>query len=181
MDKDRSSAIPRRRLYLAGGLVALGTGLGVARYVVTRPQLPAGNPLPVEIGNLVPGKLLTVEWKGRSVWILRRSADEIAALAGYESELTDPGSAKSLQPESCRNPHRSLRPEFFVAIGQCTHQGCPPQLKSGAGGRSEFLCPCHTSKFDLAGRVFRNGPAPANLVIPEHRFDGDARVVIGEA
>jgi ubiquinol-cytochrome c reductase iron-sulfur subunit len=115
------------------------------------------------------------------VWILRRSADEIAALAGYESELSDPQSLESLQPESCRNPQRSLRPEIFVAVGQCTHQGCPPQLKSAAGGRSEFLCPCHTSKFDLAGRVFRNGPAPANLVIPEHRFEGDSRLVIGEA
>lgn len=181
MDKDRIAGMSRRRLYLAGGLVALGAGLGVARYVVTRPQPPAGHPLPVNIGGLEAGKLLTVEWSGRSVWLLRRSADEIAALAGYESELADPDSKQSLQPESCRNPHRSLRPELFVAIGQCTHQGCPPQLKSGAGGRSEFLCPCHTSKFDLAGRVFRNGPAPANLVVPEYRFDGDARVVIGEA
>jgi ubiquinol-cytochrome c reductase iron-sulfur subunit len=181
MGKDRVFGMARRRLYLAGGLVALGAGLGLARYVVTRPQPPAGSPLPVEIGSLPPGKLLTVEWKGRSVWILRRSADEIAALAGYESELSDPQSLESLQPESCRNPQRSLRPEIFVAVGQCTHQGCPPQLKSAAGGRSEFLCPCHTSKFDLAGRVFRNGPAPANLVIPEHRFEGDSRLVIGEA
>lgn len=181
MGKDRVFGFQRRRLYLAGGLVALGAGLGVARYVVTRPQPPAGNPMSVEIGKLVPGRLLSVEWKGRAVWILRRGADEIAALAGYESELADPHSVASLQPESCRNPHRSQRPEIFVAVGQCTHQGCPPQLKSEAGGRSQFLCPCHTSKFDLAGRVFRNGPAPANLVIPEYRFEGDGVVVIGEA
>lgn len=181
MDNDQARGAARRRLYLAGGLVALGAGLGVARYVVTRPQPPAGNPLPVDIAGLAPGKLLAIEWKGRAVWILRRSADEIATLAGYESELTDPDSLASLQPDACRNPHRSLRAEVFVAVGQCTHQGCPPQLKSGAGGRSEFLCPCHTSKFDLAGRVFRNGPAPANLVIPEYRFEGDSRLVIGEA
>ncbi len=181
MGKDRSAGIERRRLYLAGGLCALGAGLGLARYVVTRPQPPAGKPLPVDFGNPAPGKLMTVDWNGRTVWLLRRGADEIAALAGYESELTDPGSQFSLQPEGCRNPHRSLRPELFVAIGQCTHQGCPPQLRSGAGGRSEFLCPCHTSKFDLAGRVFRNGPAPANLVIPEYRLEGDSRVVIGES
>ncbi|MBI5107386.1 MAG: ubiquinol-cytochrome c reductase iron-sulfur subunit [Rhodocyclales bacterium] len=181
MGNDRGSAGGRRRLYLAGGLVALGAALGVARYVVTRPQPPAGSPLPVDIAGLVPGKLLAIEWKGRAVWILRRSADEIAALAGYESELTDPQSLASLQPDACRNPHRSLRPEVFVAVGQCTHQGCPPQLKSGAGGRSEFLCPCHTSKFDLAGRVFRSGPAPANLVIPEYRFERESRLVIGEA
>lgn len=171
----------RRRIWIAGGAVVLGAGLGVARWVVMRPQPPAGNPLPVEIGGLAPGRLLTVEWKGRAVWILRRTADEVAALAGYESELVDPASAQSLQPESCRNPHRSQRPEIFVAVGQCTHQGCPPQLKSGAGNRSEFLCPCHTSKFDLAGRAFKGGPAPANLVIPDYRFEGDGRVVIGES
>lgn len=181
MSKDRIAGFERRRLYLAGGVCALGVGLGVARYVVTRPQPPAGHPLPVDVGDLVPGKLRSVEWNGRTVWLLRRSADEIAALAGYEGELTDPDSAHSLQPEACRNPHRSLRPELFVAIGQCTHQGCPPVLRSGAGNRSEFLCPCHTSKFDLAGRVFRMGPAPANLVIPEYRLEGDSRVVIGES
>lgn len=171
----------RRRVWIAGGAVALGAGLGVARWVVTRPQPPAGHPLPAEVGGLAPGRLLTVEWHGRSVWILRRSADEIAGLAGYESELSDPASEHSLQPEACRNPHRSMRPELFVAIGQCTHQGCPPALRSGASGRSEFLCPCHTSKFDLAGRVFRMGPAPVNLVIPEYRFEGGGRLVIGEA
>lgn len=166
---------------MAGGLCLLGAGLGVARYVVTRPQPPAGDPLAVAIDTLAPGRLLTVEWKGRSVWVLRRSADEVAGLAGYEAELADPGSLQSLQPEACRNPHRSLRAEIFVAIGQCTHQGCPPQLRGGAGGRNEFLCPCHTSKFDLAGRVFKAGPAPANLVIPEYRFEGDSRLVIGES
>jgi ubiquinol-cytochrome c reductase iron-sulfur subunit len=181
MSKDPSADIDRRRLYLVGGLCALGAGLGVARYVVTRPQPPAGNPLPVDFGDLPPGRLLAVDWRGRTVSILRRSADEVAALAGYESELTDPASEHSLQPPACRNPHRSLRPELFVAIGQCTHQGCPPVLRSGGGNRSEFLCPCHTSKFDLAGRVFRMGPAPANLVIPEYRLDGASRVVIGES
>ncbi len=181
MSKDRIAGIERRRLYLVGGLCALGAGLGLANYLTTRPQPPAGNPLPVDFGDLPIGRLRTVDWNGRTAWILRRSADEIAALAGYESELTDPASIHSLQPEGCRNPHRSLRPELFVAIGQCTHQGCPPQLRSGAANRSEFLCPCHSSKFDLAGRVFRMGPAPANLVIPEYRLEGDSRVVIGES
>jgi ubiquinol-cytochrome c reductase iron-sulfur subunit len=181
MSTDRIAATARRRLYLAGGLCALGAGLGVARYIVTRPQPPAGHPLPVDCGDLAPGRLRSVDWNGRTVWLLRRSADEVAALGGYEAELTDPTSEHSLQPEACRNPHRSLRPDLFVAIGQCTHQGCPPALRSGAGNRSEFLCPCHTSKFDLAGRVFRMGPAPANLVIPEYRLEGDSRVVIGES
>lgn len=158
----------------------VGAGLGVARYVVRQPQPPVGHPLPVYFGDLPPGKLRTVEWSGRSVWLLRRSADDITGLAGYESELTDLASEHSLQPATRRNAHRSLRPELFVAIGQCTHQGCPPALRSGAGNRGEFLYPCHTAKFDLAGRVFRMGPAPTNRVIPEYRLEGDSRVVIGE-
>lgn len=181
MSKDRTIAAERRRLYVVGGLCALGAGLGLAKYLTSRPQPPSGNPVAVDFGDLPPGRLRTVDWNGRTVWILRRGADDIAALAGYESELIDPASEYSLQPAACRNPHRSLRPEVFVAIGQCTHQGCPPALRSGAGNRGEFLCPCHTSKFDLAGRVFRMGPAPANLVIPEYRLEGDSRVVIGEA
>ena len=180
MGNDRSTVPERRRLYVMGGLCALGAGIGLAKYLTSQPQPPAGNPVAVEFGDLPPGKLRTVDWNGRTVWILRRSADDIAALAGYESELTDPASAHSLQSAACRNPHRSLRPEVFVAIGQCTHQGCPPALRSGVGNRGEFLCPCHTSKFDLAGRVFRMGPAPANLVIPEYRLEGDSRVIIGE-
>lgn len=181
MSEDRTAASERRRLYVVGGLCALGAGIGLAKYLTSQPQPPAGNPVPVDFGDLPPGRLRTVDWHGRSVWLLRRSADDIAALAGYESELTDPASEHSLQPAACRNAHRSLRPELFVAIGQCTHQGCPPALRSGAGNRGEFLCPCHTSKFDLAGRVFRMGPAPANLVIPEYRLEGDSRVIIGEA
>jgi ubiquinol-cytochrome c reductase iron-sulfur subunit len=181
MSKERIADSERRRLYVVGGLCALGAGIGLAKYLTGQPQPPSGDPLAVDFGDLPPGRLRTVDWNGRTVWILRRSADDIAALAGYESELTDPASAQSLQPAACRSPHRSLRPEVFVAIGQCTHQGCPPALRSGAGGRGEFLCPCHTSKFDLAGRVFRMGPAPANLVIPEYRLEGDSRVIIGEA
>lgn len=171
----------RRRLYLAGGTLALGVGFGVARHIVVTPRPPAGDPVVVDIAGFAPGRLVTVDWKGRAVWVLRRSAEDIAGLSGYESELSDPQSARSLQPDYCRNPTRSLRPEVFVAIGQCTHQGCPPQLRVDSNGRGEFLCPCHTSRFDLAGRVFRAGPAPDNLVIPEYRVDGDSRLVIGEA
>lgn len=176
-----SAATNRRRLYLVGGTLALGIGFGVARHVVMTPRPPDGNPLAVDLAGIVAGRLVTVDWKGRAVWVLRRSAEDIAMLMGYEAELTDPMSLRSLQPDYCRNANRSLRPEIFVAIGQCTHQGCPPQLRIGSGGRGEFLCPCHTSRFDLAGRVFRAGPASDNLVIPEYRFDGENRLVIGEA
>ena len=180
MGKDVADAA-RRRLHLVAGICALGAGLGVARYLAEGPQAPSGSPLPVDFGDLPAGKLRSVEWNGRTAWILRRSPEEVAALADRESELIDPHSAQSLQPERCRNRHRSLRPEVFVAIGQCTHQGCPPQLRTGPGAHGEFLCPCHASKYDLAGRVFRVGPAPANLIIPVYRLAGDSRVVIGEA
>ena len=183
MNKDHTANPDRRRRHLVVGLCALGTGLGVARYLAGIPQVPAGHPTPVDFADLPPGKLRTVDWNGRPIWILRRTAEEIAALAERESELIDPDSTLSLQPAGCHNRHRSLRPEVFVAIGQCTHQGCLPQLSQGRGAHGEFLCPCHTSRFDLAGRVFRAGPALANLVIPEYRLESDAplRLVIGEA
>lgn len=181
MSMDHTANPKRRRLYLVAGICALGAGVGVAKYLAERSQPPTGNPTPVDFGDLPPGRLRTVDWNGRTVWILRRNAEEVAALADRESELTDPNSEHSLQPEGCRNRHRSLRPDVFVAIGQCTHQGCQPQLRAGLGARGEFLCPCHTSKYDLAGRVFRIGPAPANLVIPDYRLESDARVVIGKA
>ena len=168
----------RRRLQLVAGVCALGAGVGVAQYLANKPQPPSGEPMSVDVSSLPPGKLLVLDWQGQTVWVLRRTAADVAALTDHESELIDPASTHSLQPEACRNRHRSLRPELFVAIGQCTHQGCPPQLRPGLG---EFLCPCHTSRYDLAGRVFRVGPAPTNLVIPEYRLESDHKVVIGQA
>lgn len=181
MNRDDTNNPDRRRRYLVVGLCALGTSLGVARYLAGSAQVPSGPSTPVDFAYLPPGQLLTVDWNGRPVWILRRTAEEVAALADRESDLIDPDSEHSLQPKGCRNQHRSLRPDVFVAIGLCTHQGCTPQLRESSGARSVFLCPCHTSRFDLAGRVFRGGPAPTNLLIPEYRLEGDGRVVIGEA
>lgn len=171
----------RQRLRLVAGACALGAGIGLAQYLASRPRPPAGEPLAVDVGALPSGGLRAVEWRGRTVWVLRRSAADLAALAAREGELADPGSDRSLQPEACRNAHRSLRPDLFVAIGQCTHQGCTPQLRRVADGGGEFLCPCHASSFDLAGRVFRAGPAPSNLVVPVYRLEGESRVVIGES
>ncbi|MFA6314536.1 MAG: ubiquinol-cytochrome c reductase iron-sulfur subunit [Sterolibacterium sp.] len=176
---DLSNIPQRRRRQLLVTVCAVGVAAPLAWYYAGRPQAPEGNPTPVPLGDLPPGKLRTIDWQGRTVWVLRRTTEELAMLAAHESELIDPDSLHSLQPEACRNRHRSLRPEIFVAIGLCTHQGCPPNLRLGSGGRGEFLCPCHTSRFDLAGRVFRQGPAPANLVIPVYRLEGDDRVVIG--
>ena len=172
---ENATSKQRRRIMLAAGASAVAGGAAM----LLRPggviiPHPHGSPLVVELGDLPEGKLRTVEWQGKPVWILRRSAAVVAALTAQEDLLADPDSLQSLQPPACRNRHRSLRPEFFVAIGLCTHQGCTPALM-GAG----FLCPCHASKYDLAGRVFRVGPATANLVIPAYHFESDNRLLLG--
>lgn len=166
--------VGRRRIMLVAGAVAGGAALlwQERGKLISYPQ---GSPLAVELGALPQGKLLTVEWRGLPVWLLRRSAAQIAALAADETALIDPESRQSLQPPSCRNRQRSLRPDIFVALGLCTHQGCTPALL-GDGG---FLCPCHASKYDLAGRVFKAGPATTNLVIPAYRFETDNRLLLG--
>lgn len=175
-DNPPASHRQRRRILLAAGVSALAGGAAmVLRPSGTIIPYPHGSPLVVELGALPEGKLLTVEWQGKPVWVLRRSPDSIARLAEHEDRLADPDSLTSVQPPACRNRHRSLRPDIFVAIGLCTHQGCTPALSGGDG----FLCPCHTSKYDLAGRVFKVGPATANLVIPAYRFEGETRLQIG--
>ncbi len=160
---------------LAAGVGAVTAGTAVLLSPGCSPSsYPHGSRLAVEIGDLPHGKLRTVEWKGLPVWVLRRTTEQLAALA-QESGLTDPESRESVQPSVCRNRQRSLRPELFVAIGLCTHLGCSPALSGDSG----FLCPCHASRYDLAGRVFKTGPATANLVIPAYRFDGENRLLLG--
>jgi ubiquinol-cytochrome c reductase iron-sulfur subunit len=116
-----------------------------------------------------------MDWQNKPVWILRRTQAEVAALAQHDALLTDPQSAQSHQPPACRSTHRSLRADIFIAVGVCTHLGCTPALQPGIG----FLCPCHASRYDLAGRVFNQGPAPANLTIPAYHFASETRLVIG--
>jgi ubiquinol-cytochrome c reductase iron-sulfur subunit len=166
----------RRRIMLAAGAgaVAVGAGVMFSRGCALQ-SYPRGPALPVSLTGLVEGQLRTIEWHGMPVWILCRSPTQVAALADHEQLLADPQSRDSRQPAACANRHRSLRPAIFVAIGLCTHQGCSPALR----GESGFLCPCHASRFDLAGRVFKAGPALANLVIPAHRFENESRLVLG--
>jgi ubiquinol-cytochrome c reductase iron-sulfur subunit len=168
--------VQRRRIMLVAGAGAVASGAAVLLGSSgTFNSYPHGAPLAIGLGELPEGKLLTVEWQGLPVWVLRRSAANIATLAAHEDSLVDPNSRQSLQPGYCQNGHRSLRPELFVAVGLCTHQGCSPALL-GAGG---FLCPCHASKYDLAGRVFKVGPASANLVIPAYRFEAEDKLMLG--
>jgi ubiquinol-cytochrome c reductase iron-sulfur subunit len=193
MGDERHVEDGRRRLVLAaGGAVGIAAIASVVPFV--RSMAPsertkaAGAPVEVDISGLKPGQMLTVEWRGKPVWILHRTPEMLASLASLAPQLSDPGSARSTQPSYCRNPARSIRPEIMVALGVCTHLGCSPKAKFQTGVASGFdanwtggfYCPCHGSTFDLAGRVFKDKLAPDNLEIPPHRFAGDARLVIGE-
>jgi ubiquinol-cytochrome c reductase iron-sulfur subunit len=183
----------RRRLLVASS--ALG-GLGAAITLVpfVSSMLPseraraAGAPIEADIGKLQPGQMMTVEWRGKPVWILHRTPEMLASLAKLNERVSDPASERRQQPDYCLSEHRSIKPEIFVAIGICTHLGCSPgsRLKDGqsegmdADWLGGFFCPCHGSTFDLAGRVFKNKPAPTNLEIPPHSYLSETRLLIGE-
>ncbi|KWT68978.1 ubiquinol-cytochrome c reductase iron-sulfur subunit [Variovorax sp. WDL1] len=151
----------------------------------------AGAPVEVDIGGLQPGEKLTVEWRGKPVWILKRSAAQLAELPKLDGQLADPQSKRNpdeFTPEYARNENRSIKPDVLVVVGICTHLGCSPIDKLQAGPQPSlpddwnggFLCPCHGSTFDLAGRVFKNKPAPDNLPVPPHMYLSDTRLLIGE-
>lgn len=151
----------------------------------------AGAPVEVDIAGLVPGEMKTVEWRGKPVWILKRSPEMIATLKQTDAEVADPNSERKpdeLTPEYARNEYRSIKPEILVAVGICTHLGCSPVTRFQTGAQPSlpddwhggFLCPCHGSTFDLAGRVFKNKPAPDNLEVPRHMFLSDSKLVIGK-
>ena len=147
-----------------------------------------GAPVEVDIGALKPGELRTAEWRGKPVWVLRRTADMLAALGSHDDLLSDPRSTRrGQQPDYARNDLRSVKPDIAVLVAICTHLGCVPTFKPepgaadiGASWPGGFYCPCHGSKFDLAGRVFKNVPAPSNLEVPPHRYTGDSTLLIGE-
>ena len=150
----------------------------------------AGAPVQVDISAIAPGEKLTVEWRGKPVWIIRRTPEQLATLAKVESELADPKSDRKAYPtpEYAKNQHRSIKPEFFVGVGICSHLGCSPSDKFQTGAQPSlpdnwaggFLCPCHGSTFDLAGRVFKNKPAPDNLEVPPHMYLSATTLLIGE-
>jgi ubiquinol-cytochrome c reductase iron-sulfur subunit len=148
--------------------------------------LSGGAPVDVDLSRVAPGTLDTVEWRGRPVWVLHRTPEMLATLGNHDAELVDPASKQDQQPYYATNPTRSVRPEFFVATGVCTHLGCTPAFRPepappdlGPKWPGGFFCPCHGSRFDLAGRVFRNVPAPRNLEVPPYKFEGDNRLIIG--
>lgn len=181
----------RRLLLRTTGVMGTVGGVAVAYPFVSSLQpselaRAQGGPVEAEVGDIKPGELRTVAWRGKPIWLMRRTDEMVAGLQKDNPVLADPMSKRSEQPANCQNATRSIKPDLMVAIGVCTHLGCSPTLKLHDEGTlaavhrdSGFLCPCHGSRFDLAGRVIKNVPAPTNLVIPEYRFIKASTVRIG--
>ena len=192
MSVDQKMDSTRRTLLLAtsaaGGVAAVATAVPfVASLTPSERAKAAGAAVEADIGKLAPGEMMTVEWRGKPVWILRRTPEMLASLDKTDDKVSDPSSEKPMQPEYAKNKHRSIKPEYLVVIGICSHLGCSPQDRLQAvpqpfeadwtGG---FYCPCHGSLFDLAGRVYKDKPAPDNLKVPPHTYVSDTRLLIGE-
>jgi len=185
---------PKRRRLLVLGASAVG-GLGVAAVAMpmVASMLPsarakaAGAPVEVDISKIGSGQIITVEWRGKPVWVVNRTEEQLGRLEDNPARLSDPGSEQPQQPEYAMNDTRSIKPEFLVVVGVCTHLGCSPTYRPdvapadlGSSWEGGFFCPCHGSKFDLAGRVYAGMPAPINLEIPPYRFVDDGTIVVGE-
>ncbi len=184
----------RRRLLLvatsaAGAAIVGGVAAPLlASWFPSARALAAGAPVEADISKIEPGQQITIEWRGKPVWVLRRTPEMLAMLARNTPLLVDPDSKDAEQPAYVKGPERSIKPEFLVATGVCTHLGCSPTLKKEIGAASDmggdwpggYYCPCHNSRFDLSARVLKGSPAPKNLPIPPHRYASDAVVVIGE-
>jgi ubiquinol-cytochrome c reductase iron-sulfur subunit len=182
----------RRNLIAATGAVGAAIGAGIAvpfawSWWPSERAKAAGAPVEADISNIAPGEMSVVEWRGKPVWIMRRTKEMLDTLAGDDARVSDPKSEVDQQPEYAKNEYRSIKPEFLVLVGICTHLGCSPQPKPadakgemGGDWSGGFLCPCHGSKFDLAGRVFKGSPAPINLEVPPYTYLSDGRLLIGD-
>ena len=186
----------KRRLLIVATGVAGGIAGGATAVPFVASMLPserakaAGAPVEADISALAPGDKLTVEWRGQPVWIVRRTQEMLADVRASDAKVADPDSARKpgeLTPEYARNPFRSIKPEYLVVVGICTHLGCSPKDRFAAAPepfeqdwKGGFYCPCHGSLFDLAGRVYKNKPAPDNLKVPPYKFLSDTKILIGD-
>ena len=186
----------KRRLLIvatgvAGGIATAATAVPfVASMLPSERAKAAGAPVEADIAALGPGEKLTVEWRGQPVWVVRRTPEMLEAVKESDDKVADPKSARKpdeLTPEYARNEYRSIKPEVLVVVGICSHLGCSPQdrFKPGAEAfaadwKGGFYCPCHGSLFDLAGRVYKNKPAPDNLKVPPYKYLSDTRILIGD-
>ena len=184
----------RTWLVATGCAGAVGAGFVATPFVSTfqpsEKAKAAGAAVEVDISSLKPGEKMTVEWRGKPVWIMKRTSEQLESLKKTESQLADPNSDRKAYPtpEYAKNQYRSIKPEILVAVGICSHLGCSPSDKFQPGAQPSlpddwqggFLCPCHGSTFDLAGRVFKNKPAPDNLEVPPHMYLSDTKLLVGE-
>ncbi len=171
-----------------GGAASVGAAVPfVASMMPSERAKAAGAPVEVDISKLAPGEVGIYEWRGKPVWVIRRTQEMLDSLKAVIPNLTDPASKSSIQPEYAKNETRAIKPEFMVVEGVCTHLGCSPQLKAadakaemGADWKGGFYCPCHGSKFDFAGRVYKGAPAPTNLPVPPYAYLSDSSIIIGD-
>ena len=195
MSVDQKMDSSRRTLLLAtsaaGGVAAVATAVPfVASLTPSERAKAAGAPVEADVSKLKPGEMMTVEWRGKPVWILRRTPEQLETLKKTEAQVADPKSLRTQYPtpDYAKNAHRSIKPEIFVGVGICSHLGCSPSDKLQPGPQPSlpddwtggFLCPCHGSTFDIAGRVFKNKPAPDNLEVPPHMYLSDTKILVGE-
>ena len=183
----------RRRFLTAATSVVGAVGMGFVLVPFISSMQPsararaAGAPVRADISKLEPGQMIRVKWRGKPVWLVRRTEKMLEVLPTLDTTLRDPESLESIQPPYAQNEFRSIKPEFLVTVGICTHLGCSPTYRPdvgaadlGADWEGGFFCPCHGSKFDLAGRVYNGVPAPTNLVIPPHSYLSETELLIGE-
>ncbi|HUL56108.1 MAG TPA: ubiquinol-cytochrome c reductase iron-sulfur subunit [Usitatibacter sp.] len=183
----------RRLLIIATGVASAAAGVGVAvpfaaSWLPSARALAAGAPVEADVSRIEAGQQVTVEWRGKPVWLLRRTKEMLDLLPKHDAMLVDPDCTVPQQPSYIKAPTRSIKPELLVAVGVCTHLGCSPTLKKEIGAASDmgaewpggYYCPCHNSRFDLSARVFKGSPAPTNIVIPPHHYVSDSVVLIGE-
>jgi len=175
----------------AGAIGGVATAVPfVSTFAPSERARAAGAPVQVDISGIPPGGKLTVEWRGKPVWIVRRTKEQVEALKKVDAEVADPNSERKTYPiqADAKNEWRSIKPEYLVVVGICSHLGCSPSDRFAPGAQPSlpddwqggFLCPCHGSTFDLAGRVFKNKPAPDNLEVPPHMYVSDTTLLIGE-
>lgn len=173
---------------VAGGVATVAVAWPfVASMMPSQRAKAAGAPVEVDIGKIEPGMKIDVEWRGKVVWVLYRTKEMLDDLPKMDGRVSDPKSERDQQPEYCKNEYRSIKPQYLIVEGVCTHLGCSPTFRKeiapadlGPDWLGGFFCPCHGSKFDLAGRVFKSVPAPTNLRVPPHMYLSDARIVIGQ-
>lgn len=190
MSKKEDVDLERRRFLLKATGVVGGVGAAflavpfLSSWSPSAKARAAGAPVEVDISKLEPGQQVTVEWRGKPVWIIRRSDEMLKAINSHDNRLRDPHSEAQQQPSYAANDHRSRKPECLVLIGVCTHLGCSPKYRPNVGELGPnwpggFYCPCHGSTFDMSGRVFQGVPAPLNLEVPPYMYLSDNQLIIG--